>query len=121
MRQWIRSNCGSGKTVVFRRSRHPASPLARCMWMCVLIGHVAGGDWAKALMVLNKVMPLSGILGRICDAPCQTTCNRAKVGEAIRIADLERACVDHAGRPRRVLPLPQKTSRWLWRAVASAA
>ncbi|BBO91787.1 pyridine nucleotide-disulfide oxidoreductase/dicluster-binding protein [Desulfosarcina ovata] len=76
-----------------------------------LIGHVADGNWTKALTVLNKTMPLAGILGRVCDAPCQAVCNRSKVGDAIRIADLERACVAHADRPQRVMPLPQKPIR----------
>ena len=73
-----------------------------------LAGHVAGGDWAKALALLNKTMPLPGILGRICDAPCEAVCNRGKVGDAIRIGELERACVSRGSRPKKILPLPKK-------------
>ncbi len=75
------------------------------------IGHVANGNWAKARTVLNKTMPLAGILGRICDAPCQAACNRAKIGGAIRIGALERAIVARDDKPKRVLPLPKKTIR----------
>ncbi|WP_419659055.1 4Fe-4S ferredoxin iron-sulfur binding domain protein [Desulfosarcina variabilis str. Montpellier] len=76
-----------------------------------LAGHMAAGGWVKALAVLNKTMPLPGILGRICDAPCQAVCNRAKVGGGIRIAELERACVSRSDKPKRVLPLPKKPIR----------
>ncbi len=73
-----------------------------------LTGHVAAGNWRKAQLVLNKTMPLPGILGRICDAPCRVVCNRAKLGGAIRIAELERAIVSRDGKSKRVLPLPKK-------------
>ena len=73
-----------------------------------LAGHVAEGNWTKARAVLNKTMPLSGILGRICDAPCEAACNRAKLGGAIRIGELERAVVFREEKPKRVLPLPKK-------------
>ena len=72
------------------------------------IGHVRQGRWTQALTVLHKTMPLTGILGRICDAPCRQACNRKDAGEAICIGDLERACVDRVERQRRVMPLPKK-------------
>jgi len=73
-----------------------------------LAGHMQAGRWADALRILHKAMPLPGILGRICDAPCRLACNRKDVGEAIRIAALERACVQHAEDKRRAMPLPAK-------------
>ena len=73
-----------------------------------VVGHASGGRWADALKILYKTMPVAGILGRICDAPCRLACNRKDVGEAIRIGDLERACLQRAGGPRRVMPLPTK-------------
>ena len=89
-----------------------------CMAACplhvdarALAGHVAAGQWAKAQAVLNKTMPLPGVLGRICDAPCQSVCNRRQVGGAVHIAELERACVSRSDKPKRVLPLPKKPVR----------
>lgn len=73
-----------------------------------LAGHLQAGRWADALKTLHKAMPLPGILGRICDAPCRLACNRKDVGEAIRIAALERACVQYAEDKRRAVPLPAK-------------
>ena len=89
-----------------------------CMAACPLhvdarafIGFLQGGRWADALKTLHRVMPLPGILGRICDTPCQRACNRKEAGEAIRIGDLERACVSRTEDRRRVMPLPAKTHR----------
>ena len=76
-----------------------------------LAGHVADGQWVNAQAVLNKTMPLPGILGRICDAPCQAVCNRGQVGDGICIAELERACVSRSAKPKPVLPLPKKPIR----------
>ena len=72
------------------------------------VGHVAGDRWTDAWKVLRKHMPLPGILGRICDAPCQASCKRGDAGDAIRIGPLERACVQTEPPPWRVLPLPAK-------------
>ena len=35
------------------------------------IGHIGRGAWAEAWEILRKTIPFPGILGRICDAPCQ--------------------------------------------------
>ena len=75
-----------------------------------LCGRVAGGDWSGAWKVLLRTMPLPGVLGRICDAPCRGRCKRGQAGEAIAINELERACVGHAPptRPKAVLPARQE-------------
>ena len=89
----------------------PAPCVAACplhVDVRTLTGHVAEGNWTKAQAVLNKTMPLPAILGRICDAPCLARCNRAKLGGAIRIDELERAIVSREDKPKRVLPLPKK-------------
>ncbi|MCB2191124.1 MAG: 4Fe-4S dicluster domain-containing protein [Deltaproteobacteria bacterium] len=78
-----------------------------------LCNRVAAGDWSGAWKVLLRTMPLPGILGRICDAPCRERCKRGEAGEAIAINELERACVSHAppARPKSVMPArPEQTS-----------
>ena len=72
------------------------------------IGHLRRGAWAEAWKVLRKTMPFPGILGRICDAPCQEHCQRGKVDQAIAIHLLERACVETPPPPQRIQPLPGK-------------
>ena len=87
----------------------------RCTAACPLhldarafVGRAAAGDWDGAWNILRKTMPLPAILGRICDAPCQQSCTRAEAGEAIRIHDLERCCVEQPAPRQRSLPLPAK-------------
>ncbi|OPY03447.1 MAG: Glutamate synthase (NADPH) small chain [Syntrophorhabdus sp. PtaB.Bin047] len=75
------------------------------------IGHLARNDAAEALNVLHRTMPLPNILGRICDAPCETFCKRSQAGEAIRIGALERSCVCQDARPRKLFVLPPRGKR----------
>jgi glutamate synthase (NADPH/NADH) small chain len=76
------------------------------------VGHLARGSETEALKVLERTMPLPGILGRICDAPCEVPCKRSRAGEAIRIGALERFCV-HRGsaEPRKLFVLPSRGRR----------
>ncbi len=74
-------------------------------------GHVANERWADAWKVLRKHMPLPGILGRICDAPCEARCKRKEAGEAVRIGALERTCVQTEPPALRVLPMPANGKR----------
>lgn len=72
------------------------------------VGHMAAGRWSDAGKVLHKSMPLPGILGRICDAPCQLRCKRVEVEETIHIGLLERSCVSKPISTPRLPPLPAK-------------
>jgi glutamate synthase (NADPH) small chain len=76
------------------------------------IGHVVQGRWNAGWLVLARTLPLAGLLGRVCDAPCQDRCKRTSVGGAIHIGELERACVTHADAPYPPRPaLPNKKQR----------
>lgn len=55
-------------------------------------GHMARGDFASALNLLRRALPFPGIIGSMCDQPCQSRCNRSLAGGAIEIAALELAC-----------------------------
>lgn len=92
--------------------------LPECMAACPLhidvrafIGHIAQGNWAESVKVLRRTMPLTNILGRICDAPCEQHCKRLEAGEAIRIGALERACVKQKAAVQRSQRLPAKGQR----------
>ncbi len=54
------------------------------------------GDFAGACALYARVIPFPAILSRICDHPCEVACRRAEAGGAIRIAALEKACVESA-------------------------
>jgi Fe-S oxidoreductase len=56
-------------------------------------------------------MPFPGILGRICDHPCEERCKRGPLGGPIAIGSLERHCVEKFDGKKRVQPLPRKNHR----------
>jgi len=62
----------------------------------------------EARKILSRAMPLSDILGRICDHPCQDACILAQKGGAISIGKLERACIEQSKDPGLPLRLPSK-------------
>ncbi len=72
---------------------------------------LADGDNKAAYQTLKKTMPFPGILGRICDHPCETACRRKEAGEALAISSLERFCVEQYGAPDPVKPLPAKRNK----------
>ncbi|MDA8441934.1 MAG: 4Fe-4S dicluster domain-containing protein, partial [Peptococcaceae bacterium] len=70
------------------------------------------GDFQEALAVLQKKEPFPGIIGRICDHPCEATCKRCEVGTALAIADLERFCVQNFQvRPTKAKVIPKKSQK----------
>jgi len=73
-----------------------------------LCAAVAREDWSGGWKVLLRTMPLPGILGRICDAPCRGRCKRGEAGEPIAMGELERAIVRHSPPVRHAAPLPGK-------------
>ncbi len=76
-----------------------------------LCARMAAGEWSGAWKVLLRTMPLPGILGRICDAPCRQACQRGQAGGAIAVHELERACVGHPPPARPTGGLPARAER----------
>jgi glutamate synthase (NADPH) small chain len=72
---------------------------------------IAQGRFPDAWNVLRRTMPVPGILGRLCDAPCQRRCTRQHAGDAIRIGVLERACVATPAPPWRIQSYLTKKKR----------
>ena len=88
---------------------------AECVAACPLhvdarsfVIHVATGAWDEAWKTLRKTMPFPGILGRICDHPCELRCTRKDLGDAIQIGALERACVATPAPEHRLVLLPRR-------------
>ena len=67
--------------------------------------------WAEARKILEKTLPFAGILGRICDHPCEGQCKRREAGDPIAISALERAVVTLAESRLKVRPLPSRGKR----------
>ena len=70
---------------------------------------VSQGKWNEAWKILNKSMPFPGILGRICDHPCESACLRGNLGGPIRMGALERVCVNQPKPRIRTIPMPKKS------------
>lgn len=80
---------------------------------------VRKGDSAGGFAVVARFLPFPSIISRICDHPCELLCKRVEAGEAIRINDIERACVDH-GYKASALPRQQRAQRKKHVAVVGA-
>ncbi len=73
---------------------------------------VGAGDFSGAHKIFRKSVPLPEIIARTCDQPCQSKCNRETLGGVIRVADIERACVEFSTEPSpKITFLPKKKSR----------
>lgn len=69
------------------------------------------GDLGKARAVVDKTLPVSGILGRICEAPCEKSCKREEAGGPIRIHALEKFCVSSARPSGKTIKIPDRGRR----------
>ena len=58
--------------------------------------HAESGDYEAAWRVLTEDNPLPAIMGRVCYHPCEGSCNRGKVDEAVGINSVERFLGDEA-------------------------
>lgn len=67
-------------------------------------------DLKSALATLQKKQPFPGIIGRICDHPCENVCKRKDVETTIAISALERFCVQNqSGQIAKALKVPPKS------------
>ncbi|HEX3018567.1 MAG TPA: FAD-dependent oxidoreductase [Caproicibacter sp.] len=57
------------------------------------------GDFKKAYKILEKRMPFAGIIGMICDHPCEKACVRNNLDRSIAVSELERAAVTYGYTP----------------------
>jgi len=72
---------------------------------------MAAGKTAAARKILERTMPLAGVLARICDHPCEAACLRRDLGGPLSVGGLERFCVENAPPGPKPLVLPAKGRR----------
>jgi len=68
--------------------------------------HAEAGDYEAAWRVLVEDNPLPAVMGRVCYHPCETSCNRAELDDAVGIHGVERFLGDEAIRRGWRLPEP---------------
>lgn len=71
--------------------------------------------YVEATALIKEMLPLPGILGRVCPRPCEDPCRRKQIdGEAVAICALKRFAADEAakaGRPTQPQPKPSTGKR----------
>jgi len=58
--------------------------------------HAESGDYKQAWRVLVQDNPLPAVMGRVCYHPCETSCNRGQLDQAVGINSVERFLGDEA-------------------------
>ncbi len=90
-----------------------------CQWACPAhtdvpeyIRLIAQGRFADAYMVNRKSNVFPGILGRVCDRPCEPACRRTRVEDKpVAICRLKRVAADHRDPIEHRLPrAPEQTN-----------
>ena len=83
-----------------------------CQWACPAhtdvpeyIRLIAQGRFTDAYLVNRESNVFPGILGRVCDRPCEPACRRGRVEEKpVAICRLKRVAADHRDDVRALLP-----------------
>ena len=83
-----------------------------CQWGCPAhtdvpeyIRLIAQGKFTEAYMVNRESNVFPGILGRVCDRPCEPACRRGRTGQKpVAICRLKRVAADHRDEIRHLLP-----------------
>ncbi len=60
------------------------------------IALIAHGKYNEALELIREKIPLPGVIGRICPAPCESYCAREPCDKGVACAALKRFASDHA-------------------------
>ncbi len=88
-----------------------------CQWACPAhtdvpeyIRLIAQGEFTSAYMVNRESNVFPGILGRVCDRPCEPACRRGRIEEKpVAICRLKRVAADHRDDIAALLPrAPEK-------------
>ncbi|GIS86122.1 MAG: hypothetical protein CM1200mP17_06900 [Woeseia sp.] len=88
-----------------------------CQWGCPAhtdvpgyIRHIAQGEYTQAYLLNRESNVFPGILGRVCDRPCEPVCRRVRVEEEpVAICRLKRVAGDlKADFKEHLPPIPKK-------------
>jgi NADPH-dependent glutamate synthase beta subunit-like oxidoreductase len=69
------------------------------------VGLIWAGKTEEALEAITATNPLSGVCGRVCDAPCEPACRRAGADGPVAIRALKRYVLDRLGPTYRLPPV----------------
>lgn len=93
----------------------PAACTARCpvhVDVAAFAAETEKGDFKKAYKILEKRIPFAGIIGMICDHPCEEACVRSSLDQPVNVSELERAAVSYGHTPfKKYDILPKKKGK----------
>lgn len=88
-----------------------------CQWACPAhtdvpeyIRLIAQGRYTESYLLNRKSNVFPGVLGRVCDRPCEPACRRGRIdAKPVAICRLKRVAYDHKGEIKKHLPsIPTK-------------
>jgi len=56
---------------------------------------ISENNYAAAVAVIREKVPFPGVLGYVCDRPCEEVCRRGQINQPVSIRDLKRYAVEH--------------------------
>jgi NADPH-dependent glutamate synthase beta subunit-like oxidoreductase/ferredoxin/Pyruvate/2-oxoacid:ferredoxin oxidoreductase delta subunit len=84
------------------RGKNRKSALLPCRYTCPAeinvpeyLRFIGEKDYAAAMAVIREKVPFPGVLGYVCDRPCEDVCRRGEINQAISIRELKRYAAEH--------------------------
>jgi heterodisulfide reductase subunit A2 len=88
--------------------KDPAPCIQQCPAGCNVQGYVQlvkEKKYQQALNIIMDTIPLPGVLGRVCNHPCETDCRRKEVESPLSIRELKRFAADQGDLKQ--VPIPE--------------
>jgi len=86
----------------FTKGKNRKTALLPCRYTCPAEIDVPGylrfiseKDYAAAAAVIREKVPFPGVLGYVCDHPCEGVCRRGEINQAVSIRELKRFAIEH--------------------------
>ncbi len=84
------------------RGKNRKSALVPCKYACPAeidvpryIRFIQQKEYSEAISVIREKVPFPQVLGYVCNRPCEASCRRSYLNEAISIRDLKRYAAEH--------------------------
>lgn len=79
------------------------------MDVIAFMNEIEKGDFKKAYHLMESKIPLTRLIGKICDHPCENVCVRKAAGGSIKISELEKSVIDFGyNAPKKAFPMPKQ-------------
>ena len=76
------------------------------------MGHIARGDFAKAVQVIRAHNPLPNVCARVCSRPCESKCRSGEWGDPVAVRNLKRFAMDWERKNAKRAKPPKKRANY---------